>query len=89
MCKWTASDDDFFVLRRFGDLSARVLLRLQDRIVKLEEDLQHMDYMCLENGYNNGTFRYDPICERQQLLDELTSRLEQYRKCCHFEQGAN
>ena len=88
MCKWTASDDDFFVLRRFGDLSARVLLRLQDRIVKLEEDLQNIDHMCLENGYNNGTFRYDPIGERQLLLDELTSRLEQYRTYCHFEQGA-
>lgn len=81
MSKWMASDDDFFVVRRFGELSARVLLRLQDRIVKLEEDIKHMDQMCMENGSNNGTFRYDPIAERQLLLDELTGRLEQYRKC--------
>ena len=81
MCKWTASDDDFFVLRRFGELSARVLLRLQDRIVKLEDDLQRMDQMCVRNGSNNGTFRYDPMEERQWLLDELTSRLGQYRRC--------
>ena len=80
MCKWTASDDDFFVLRRFGELSARVLLRLQQRIVTLEEDLQQMDRVGVEKGFNNGTFRYDPIGPRQQLLDELTSRLEQYRK---------
>lgn len=80
MCKWTASDDDFFLLRRFGELSARVLLRLQDRIVKLEDDLHRMDQMCVENGSNNGTFRYDPMEERQWLLDELTSRLGQYRR---------
>lgn len=85
MCKWTASDDDFFLLRRFGELSARVLLRLQDRIVKLEEDLQRVDHMCRKNGSNNGTFRYDPNEERQRLLDELTSRLEQYRRCYHFQ----
>ena len=80
MCKWMASDDDFFVLRRFGELSARVLLRLQNRIAMLEENLQRMDRDCVEKGLNNGTFRYDPIWHRQQLLDELTSRLEQYRK---------
>ncbi len=89
MCKWAASDDDFFVLRRFGELSARVLLRLQDRIVKIEEDLQHMDEMCRTNGYDNGTFRYDPMDKRQWLLDELTSRLEQYRRSYHFQQDMN
>lgn len=88
MCKWTASDDDFFVLRRFGELSARVLLRLQDGIAKLEEDLQRMDNICLKDGLNNGTFRYDPIWERQRLLDELTSRLEQYRMCYRFQKDA-
>ena len=88
MCKWTASDDDFFVLRRFGELSARVLLRLQDRIVILEEDLQRIDNMCQENGYNNGTFRYDDNSDRQRLLDELTSRLEQYRRCHHSQRDA-
>lgn len=80
MCKWMASDDDFFVLRRFGELSARVLLRLQNEIVMLEERLQRMDRDCVEMGLDNGTFRNDPIWERRQLLDELTWRLEQYRK---------
>lgn len=89
MCKWMASDDDFFVLRRFGELSARVLLRLQDRIAILEEDLQRVDRMCLEDGANNGTFRYDPSLERQQILDELTSRLERYRRCHYFQQDAD
>lgn len=84
MCKWTASDDDFFVLRRFGELSARILLRLQDRIVILEEDLQRMDSECIKNDLDNGTFRYDRNWERQRLLDLLTSRLEQYRRCYGF-----
>lgn len=87
MCKWMASDDDFFVLRRFGGLSARILLRQQDRIVKLEEDLQRVDNMCMINGSNNGTFRYDTNFERQRLLDELTSRLEQFRRCNHLRQN--
>ena len=83
-----ASDDDFFLLRRFGELSARVLLRMQDRIVILEEDLQRMDQMCIEKAYDNGTFRYDPMVIRVQLMDELTSRLEQYRMLCPLHQDA-
>ena len=84
MCKWAASDDDFFVLRRFGGLGARILLRLQDQIVKLEEDLEGWDHKCRKDALDNGTFRDDPIGQRQKLLDELTSRLEQYRKFYHF-----
>ena len=81
MCKWAASDDDFFVLRRFGEVSARVLLRLQDQIVGLEGRLQEMDEMCVKEGRDNGTFRYDQCEERTWLLDQLTSRLAHYRKC--------
>ena len=80
-----ASDDDFLVLRRFGVLSARVLLKMQDRIVILEEELQRMDRMCVEEGSENGTFRCDPIVQRNMLLDELTSRLEQYRRLYRFQ----
>ena len=83
MCKWMASDNDFFVLRRFGQIAARVLLRMQDRIAKLEEDLRCLDQVCMEAGLNNGTFRYEPKLERNGILDELSWRLEQYRtyKC--------
>ena len=81
MCKWAASDDDFFVLRRFGEVSARVLLRLQDQIVELEERLRSTDQMCVESGKDNGTFRYDRCEERTWLLDQLAARLAHYRKC--------
>ena len=89
MCKWAASDDDFFVVRRFGELSARVLLRLQDRIVEIEEELQRMDEWCRTNDADNGTFRGDPIDGRKLLMDEVTSRLEQYRRSYHFQQVVN
>jgi hypothetical protein len=36
---FVASDDSFFVLRRFSTLSARVLLALQDELVELEDQL--------------------------------------------------
>ncbi|KAL2040567.1 hypothetical protein N7G274_006546 [Stereocaulon virgatum] len=80
MCKWMASDNDFFVLRRFGQVAARVLLRMQDRIAKLEEDLRCLDQVCMKAGLNNGTFRYEPKLEREDILDELCWRLEQYQR---------
>ena len=35
-CKFVASDDDFFVLRRFSVLTSRVLLSLQDELSELQ-----------------------------------------------------
>jgi hypothetical protein len=37
--RWIASDQTFFVMRRFGALNARVALSLQDEIVELEANL--------------------------------------------------
>jgi hypothetical protein len=41
--KWMASSDDFFVLRRFGQMNTRVLLLMQDRIKRKEEELFNID----------------------------------------------
>jgi hypothetical protein len=79
MCKCIASDSDFFVLRRFGQSAVRVLLRMQDYITKLEEDLQCLNQVCMQAGLNNGTFRYEPELERVDILDETGWRIEQYR----------
>lgn len=38
-----ASDDNFLVFRRFGNLNARVLLFLQDQICRFEERLEELD----------------------------------------------
>src|SRR5256885_335977 len=40
---FVASDNDFFFLRRFGTLHARVLLSLQDQLVELEQRLKDLE----------------------------------------------
>ena len=79
MCRWMASDDDFFVIRKFGEVAARVLLRMQDRIVQLEEKLQNQDRISATHGLHSGTFRYEKNLSRDEILDELTRRLSEYR----------
>ena len=73
-----ASDDDFFVVRKFGTVCARVILMLQDRIVILTEELEKEDNECRQLGLDNGTLRHDPRPRRQQILEELAWRLEHY-----------
>ena len=79
MCRWMASDDDFFVIRKFGEVAARVLLRMQDRIVQLEQDLQTQDRISKAQGLHSGTFRKEKNLTRDAIMDELTWRLKEYR----------
>ena len=83
---WVASDDDFFVIRRFDRLNARVILRMQDRISFLEERLEEIDQKCrkMKTGVgDNGTLRHDTEIERRKILGELEERLEKYSKAHH------
>ena len=80
MCRWMASDDDFFVIRRFGQVAARILLRMQDRIAQLEEKLRDQDRISMLQGQDSGTFRCENNYSRIRILDELTSVLSQYRR---------
>ena len=73
-----ASSDDFFVLRKFGVLNARVALMMQDRIVQMSEELDREDRECIQMGENNGTMRKDPKPRRQEILEQLAWRLERY-----------
>src|SRR6266496_5626730 len=41
--KWMASSEDFLILRRFGELNARAMLLMQDRIARKEELLMKID----------------------------------------------
>lgn len=75
-----ASDDDFFVIRRFGKISARVILLMQQRITQLEEDLSKEYLQCRDEGGDNGTFESDYRWRRVQIMDELAWRLERYRE---------
>ena len=79
MCRWMASDDDFFVIRKFGEVAARVLLRMQDRIAQLEQDLQTQDRISKVQCWNSGTFRKEKNVKRDEIMDELTWRLKEYR----------
>ena len=73
-----ASDNDFFVIRRFEASNARVLLMMQDRIAYLEEEIRKKDDICETNSWSNGTLRYDVLDDRRKVLEELASRLERY-----------
>ena len=77
---FVASDNDFFILRRFGTLHARVLLALQDRITVLESNLRAIDEDASrdDDDYHNGTFREDRFHDRVMIIDEIRKKLGQY-----------
>jgi hypothetical protein len=82
--RWMASDDDFFVIRRFQSLNANVILYMQDRISQIEERLGQIH----DNNANapddrkrkNSSFRWDlkHEAERDKLFCELTGLLPHY-----------
>lgn len=75
-----ASENDFFVLRRFSAVSVRVALRLQDQVTVLEEKLQRLDWESSRReaeDVHNGSLRDDSE-ERLQVLDELRQTLMRY-----------
>ncbi|KAF2019875.1 hypothetical protein BU24DRAFT_128329 [Aaosphaeria arxii CBS 175.79] len=82
--KWMASDDDFFVIRRFQSLNAHVILYMQNRIVKIEERLEqiHANNENTEGQRNNGSFSWDMKNEpeRDRLMCELTTVLHHYNQ---------
>lgn len=82
--KWLASDQSFLITRRFGALQARVLLSLQDEIVKLEEELESMDQAysrkAVPKEVDNGSFRNDPWPERQRTIATIGEKLRSYSK---------
>ncbi|KAL1873242.1 hypothetical protein Daus18300_004062 [Diaporthe australafricana] len=79
--RWMSSSDDFLVLRRFSTLNVRILLLLQDRIVRLEQDLSLYDEAARQapdEFANSGSFRLDAWEDRKTILDQLLPLLEQY-----------
>ena len=81
--RWVASDQAFFVVRRFGALNTRVLLALQDEITEMDQHLNAWDKMYSRKAKpedtNNGSFRFDPCPERRKLvLEILPEKLSRY-----------
>ena len=79
---WGASSKDAFVLRRFNAMHARVILFMQDQIVRKEEELETLDRWCRTrpDDVDNGTFRHDMEPRRNAVLDDLRVRLKEYSK---------
>ncbi|OBT76054.1 hypothetical protein VF21_03538 [Pseudogymnoascus sp. 05NY08] len=84
--RWVASDQAWFITRRFSTLNARVILLLQDRIVELEDQLNALDEVYSlprniigdEDRTHNGSFRIDRESQRTTVLDNLSKALGQY-----------
>ena len=79
--KWMASSEDFLLLRRFGELNARAMLLMQDRIARKEELLSKIDQGAWRGPDDLGdssSLRHEPRKEREKLMDELIPMLQQY-----------
>ncbi|KAF2635322.1 hypothetical protein P280DRAFT_411735 [Massarina eburnea CBS 473.64] len=83
---WMASEDDFFLFRRFDTLNARTILWMQDRIIQIEEFLQQKHKEAEDDiekkGLRNDSFRFDHHCmkERQEKMKELSVLLRDYNQ---------
>ena len=78
--EWMVSDNDFFVLRRFDSLSARITLLLQWQLTKLETKLAELDFERshqVVKDLHNGSFETDDD-ERQALLFSTQQKLLEY-----------
>ena len=81
--KFVASDNDFFILRRFGALSAQVILALQDELSCLERDLEVIEKRHREKDapdVHNGSFREETQQDRKQLLLDARPLLREYSR---------
>ncbi|KAF1952759.1 hypothetical protein CC80DRAFT_596370 [Byssothecium circinans] len=62
---WMATEDDFFLFRRFDSLNAQTILWMQDRISRIEEDLQtihkQIENTPDESTLGNDSFRLDEV----------------------------
>lgn len=84
--EWMDLSDDFFMLRRFGPLNARVLLYMQDHIVRKEQELQSIDEEVMnlpDTDFTcNNSFRAECLSEkgrrREVIMQELIPMLKQY-----------
>ena len=80
---FVASDNDFFILRRFGALSAQVLLALQDELSCLERDLEVIEKRQREENapdVHNGSFRQETQHDRKKLLLDARPLLREYSR---------
>lgn len=78
-----ASDNDFLIFRRFGTLTARILLLLQDEITVLEEELEELEALHSSPSsadIHNGSFRQEGLPGRTKILSGIRLKILQYSK---------
>ena len=80
--KFIASEDDFYIFRRYQVLNARAILLMQDEIAVLEEELAQLDAAYSRKSaqdLHNGRFRDDQE-DRSVLLQTISEKLYRYSK---------
>ncbi|KAH7092552.1 hypothetical protein FB567DRAFT_576913 [Paraphoma chrysanthemicola] len=95
---WMASDDDFFVFRRFESLEKRRILWKQDRICTVEAELELLDDIAEEPEEENGDWYHEAMDsskdrERksriQDMLSEYDRMLVHHRDAEHLTRKAS
>lgn len=81
-----ASEDEFFIIRRFDVLNVRISLSLQDELSVLEDELSKIDREYSKRDaavvVNNGTLRPDQQ-DRVELLNKIERKIRHYSKFLH------
>ena len=80
--EWLASSGDFFVIRRYDTLSARVILLMQWELSKLETSLSGLDYErshLVVKDLHNGSYEADDDA-RQMVIRSIQQKLTEYRQ---------
>tara|TARA_R110002060_G_scaffold33632_2_gene44410 strand:+ start:1125 stop:1754 length:630 start_codon:yes stop_codon:yes gene_type:complete len=75
-----ASENDFYIMRRFAALNVRAALALQDEVVVLEDRLEKLEKeYCRRDAENehNGSLRKDRE-ERRELMLQIVEALTKY-----------
>jgi hypothetical protein len=82
--KWMASENDFFVFRRFESLNANTILWMQYQISELEEKLEQIhkeiEVSEKEHKLRNSSFKWDEEKrpDRNLIMGQLAGLLLQY-----------
>ncbi|KAF2441987.1 hypothetical protein P171DRAFT_522900 [Karstenula rhodostoma CBS 690.94] len=79
---WMASEDDFFLFRRFGDLNCRTILWMQDRIKRVEDDLRRLDEW-VEKSHPDEKLRNDSFKWDEQHMQQRHAHMEQLSRQLH------
>ncbi|RDL33932.1 Uncharacterized protein BP5553_08300 [Venustampulla echinocandica] len=80
--EFIASDNDFYIVRKFASLNTRIALALQDQIAVLEADLNELDaqYSQMDaEDLHNGSFRDDRE-DRTELVEKIATKVAKYNE---------